>query len=93
VYANFLVAAVGLTGVSTRFVCAQTGSRANDGNESSGRRHDPARLQVGSSTIEMSFGSGDLDLSRESVIAWVSKAAKAVAITTAFFQFLSCGCE
>ena len=76
---EFLVAAVGLTGVSTRFVSAQTESRANDDGESPGRRRDPARLQVGSSTIEISFGPGDLDLPRESVIAWVSKAAKAVA--------------
>ena len=75
---EFLVAAAGLTGVSTRFVCAQTGSRANDDDESPGRRYDPARLQVGSAIIEVSFGPGTLDLSRQSVLAWVSKAAKAV---------------
>ena len=40
---------------------------------------DSTRVQVGGATIEIRFGPGDLDLPRESVIAWVSKAAKAVA--------------
>ena len=75
---EFLVAAVGLTGVSTRLVCAQTRTRADDDHESPGR-HDPAQLRIGSATIEVSFGPGTLELSRQSVLAWVSKAAKAVA--------------
>ena len=40
---------------------------------------DFTRLQVGSVKIEVSFSPGELDLPRQSVIAWVSKAAKAVA--------------
>ena len=40
---------------------------------------DSTRVQVGRAMIEISYGPGDLDLPRESVIAWVSKAAKAVA--------------
>ncbi len=40
---------------------------------------DSTRVQVGEATIEISFGPGGFDLPRESLIAWVSKAAKAVA--------------
>jgi hypothetical protein len=42
-------------------------------------KDDSTRVQVGGATIEMSFGPGGLDLPRQSVLAWVSKAAKAVA--------------
>jgi hypothetical protein len=40
---------------------------------------DTSRLQVGGATIEISFGSGGFELPRESLLAWVTKAAKAVA--------------
>jgi hypothetical protein len=60
---EFLTAALGLAAVSS----------------SSGRTSDTARLQLGSATIEISFGPGGFDLPRESIIAWVSKAAHAVA--------------
>ena len=37
-----------------------------------------SKLQVGEATIEISFGPGGFELPRESLIAWVTKAAKAV---------------
>jgi len=39
---------------------------------------DIARLQVGEATIEISFGPGGFELPRQSLLAWVTKAAKAV---------------
>jgi hypothetical protein len=60
---EFLAAALGLAGVSS----------------SSDRTSGATRLQLGSATIEISFGPGGFDLPRESIIAWVSKAAQAVA--------------
>jgi hypothetical protein len=38
----------------------------------------PSRLQIGGATIEVTFGPGEFDLSHEAIIAWISKAAKAV---------------
>jgi hypothetical protein len=40
---------------------------------------DTSRLQVGEATIEISFGSGGFELPRQFLLAWVTKAAKAVA--------------
>ena len=40
---------------------------------------DSTRVQIGAATIEISFGAGDFDLPRALLVAWVSKAAKAVA--------------
>ncbi|MGI8959312.1 MAG: hypothetical protein ACR2IV_06065 [Bryobacteraceae bacterium] len=40
---------------------------------------DSTRLQVGAATIEVSFGPGELGLPQDSIMAWVSKAANAVA--------------
>ena len=40
---------------------------------------DTTRLQVGGSTIEITFGPGALDLPRDSIVAWILKAARAVA--------------
>jgi hypothetical protein len=60
---EFVATALGLAGLSS----------------SSNRTSDTTRLQLGSATIEISFGPGGFDLPRESIIAWVSKAAHAVA--------------
>ena len=40
---------------------------------------DVSRVQIGCAAIDISFGAGELDLPHQSVIAWVSKAASAVA--------------
>ena len=40
----------------------------------------PASLRIGASTIDVAFSPGDLDLSRDRILAWVSKAARAVAL-------------
>lgn len=40
---------------------------------------DATQVSVGNATINVSFSAGELDLPRQSIFAWVSKAAKAVA--------------
>ncbi|MGH9614243.1 MAG: hypothetical protein ACRD4P_14305, partial [Bryobacteraceae bacterium] len=40
----------------------------------------PASLRIGSVTIDVIFSPGDFDLSRDRILAWVSKAARAVAL-------------
>lgn len=40
----------------------------------------PASLRIGASTIDVIFSPGDFDLSRDRILAWVSKAARAVAL-------------
>jgi hypothetical protein len=76
---EFLAAAVGLAGVSSSFIGRQTKSQAGETRESSDAGPDSTGLQLGGASIEISFGPGGFDLARESIIAWVSKAAHAVA--------------
>jgi hypothetical protein len=66
---EFLAAALGLTGVSPIFGAGQTPKVAPN----------MTQLQLGDATIAITFGDGSLDLPRESIIAWIAKAAKAVA--------------
>lgn len=63
---EFLALAVRLAGVSSSLI----------GN--SDCASDTIRLQLDGATIEITFGSGGFDLPRESIVAWVSKAARAV---------------
>ena len=69
---EFLAAALSLFGVSSYFIAGHT--RPDDDSD-----RNSTRLQLGGATIEISFGPGGFDLPRESIIAWVSKAANAVA--------------
>lgn len=68
---NFLAAALGLFG-SSSFAAGQTSFGA-------GADSDSAQLQIGGATIQISFGPGGFDLPRESIIAWISNAADAIA--------------
>jgi hypothetical protein len=76
---EFLAAGVGLMTWSSNFACAQTGAQPGDDCLSSTATDDSARLQLGGSTIEIMFRSGTFDLPCRSIIAWISKAARAVA--------------
>jgi hypothetical protein len=76
---EFLAAAVGLAGMSSSFVGRQTDSLTGANRESSDPISGTARLQLGAGTIEISFGPGGFDLPCESIIAWIKKAARAVA--------------
>ena len=76
---EFMVAAASLAGVFSRSAVGQTRSQANADDESFDWPSDITRLQLGGATIEISFGPGGFDLPPQSIIAWVSKAAHAVA--------------
>jgi hypothetical protein len=66
---EFLGCAVGLGIVFSRFVGGQTRSEASAGYESSDSVLDTTRLQLGSATIEITFGSGGFDLPQHSGVA------------------------
>jgi hypothetical protein len=66
---EFLVAALGFIGSSPTFGAGQI-TKATSAT---------SHLQIGDGTIAITFGDGSLDLPRDSVIGWVSKAANAVA--------------
>jgi hypothetical protein len=76
---EFVVAAAPLAGVFSRLVGGQITPQANADDESFDWSSDTTRLQLGGATIEISFGPGNFDLPRKSIIAWVSRAAHAVA--------------
>jgi hypothetical protein len=76
---EFLAALIGLLSASSNLVRGQTRPQSGDDRSTSSATADSARLQLGGSTIEIRFGPGEFDLPRQSIIAWVSKAAKAVA--------------
>ena len=76
---EFLAAGIGLLGWSSNVACAQTRAQSGDDRSTSSATDNPARLQIGSSTIEITFGPGGFDLPRQSLVAWILKAAKAVA--------------
>jgi hypothetical protein len=76
---EFLAAVSGLAAMSSSLAGEQRRSGAGARRESSDSVPDFTRLQLGGATIEISFGPGGFDLPRESIIAWVSKAANAVA--------------
>jgi hypothetical protein len=63
---EFLAAAIRFAGVSSSVI------------EISDCASDIIRLRLEGATIEIAFGSGGFDLPRESIVAWVSKAARAV---------------
>jgi hypothetical protein len=76
---EFVAAAVRLAGLSAAFISGEAKSQASAAEERSNLVIDTTRLQLGSATIEISFGPGGFDVPREAIIAWVSKAAHAVA--------------
>ncbi|HWF46414.1 MAG TPA: hypothetical protein VG168_05370 [Bryobacteraceae bacterium] len=76
---EFLAAAVGIVVLPSSFIGGQTASQGSSDRESSDPISDTARLEIGAATIEITFGPGGFDLPRESIVAWISKAAHAVA--------------
>jgi hypothetical protein len=76
---QFLAAVSGLAAMSSSLAGEQRRSGAGAGRGNADSVPDSTRLQLGGATIEISFGPGGFDLPRESIIAWVSKAANAVA--------------
>lgn len=76
---EFVAAAVRLAGLSATLVAAEAKSQPSAAEESSNLVIDTTRLQLGSATIEITFGPGGFGVPREAIIAWVSKAAHAVA--------------
>lgn len=75
---EFLIVASALAATSSRLASGRIRLQTGADGESFEPRSDIARLQLGSATIEITFGPGGFDLPRESIIAWVSKAAHAV---------------
>lgn len=76
---EFLRAATGLFGWPTAFADASAGFRTGDVHLEHDSTLESAQLQIGSAILEISFGPGIFDPSRESLLAWISKAAHAVA--------------
>lgn len=76
---QFLAAAARFAGVFSSLVGGQTRLRAVADRENSNSISDATRLQFGGATIEITFGPGGFDLPRKSILAWVAKAAHAVA--------------
>jgi hypothetical protein len=72
---EFLMAAAGLAAQVSGFAGLRTTRAAGFSPEAT----DRTELQIGSSKIEVGFGPGAFDLPRESILAWIAKAAHAVA--------------
>jgi len=67
-----------LAAVSSTWIVGETRPHVKAEQERSGSVINTTRLQLGSATIEISLGSGALDMRRDAISAWVAKAAHAV---------------
>jgi hypothetical protein len=76
---EFLAALAGIAVLPSSLTGGQTVSQGSSDREGSDPVSDSARLEIGPATIEITFGPGGFDLPRESLVAWISKAAHAVA--------------